>query len=88
MHFCKLHFFLKVFDDVAVELTMALLQFFSTSPSEEFLYRGMKALSKFVQISRQEVPQLIQMIGPDPKSFKGKSSRVDELIDQISSKMR
>ncbi|GJQ72124.1 hypothetical protein Trydic_g3219 [Trypoxylus dichotomus] len=77
-----------VFDDVAVELTMALLQFFNSKPSEEHLFRSMKALSKFVQVSRQEVPQLIQMIGPDPKTFKGTSPRIDELIDEISSKIR
>lgn len=77
-----------VFDDVAVELTMALLQYFNSKPNEEQLFRCMKALAKFIQISRQEVPQLIQMIGPDPKSFKGTSARIDELIDFISSKCR
>ena len=66
---------------------MALLQYFNSKPDEEQLYRCMKALNKFVQISRQEVPQLIQMIGPDPKTFKGTSTRVDELIDQIASKV-
>lgn len=60
-----------VFDDIAVELTMALLQYFNSKPSEEQLFRCMKALAKFVHVSTQEVPQLIQMIGPDPKSFKG-----------------
>lgn len=73
---------------MAVELTMAVLQYFNSKPSEELLFRCMKALSKFVQISRQEVPQLIQMIGPDPKTFKGTSQRIDELIDSINSKMR
>ncbi|XP_071052282.1 uncharacterized protein [Onthophagus taurus] len=78
----------KVFDDVAVELTMALLQYFNSKPNEENLFRCMKALSKFVEVSRQEVPQLIQMIGPDPKTFKGQSPRVDELIDLITTKIR
>ncbi|XP_044253467.1 uncharacterized protein LOC123004330 [Tribolium madens] len=77
-----------VFDDVAVELTMALLQFFNSKPNEEHLFRCMKALSKFVQISAQEVPQLIQMIGPDPRSFKGTSERIDQLIEQIATKLR
>ncbi|XP_064213520.1 uncharacterized protein LOC659663 isoform X2 [Tribolium castaneum] len=77
-----------VFDDVAVELTMALLQFFNSKPNEEHLFRCMKALSKFVQISAQEVPQLIQMIGPDPRSFKGTSERIDQLIEQIGAKLR
>lgn len=41
----------QVFDDVAIELTMALLQFFSVKPSEEHLFRTLKALSKFVMVS-------------------------------------
>ncbi|XP_055299978.1 uncharacterized protein LOC129567289 isoform X2 [Sitodiplosis mosellana] len=77
----------EVFDDIAVELTMALLQFFSEKPSEEHLFRTLKALSKFVTVSA-DIPQLVQMIGPHPKSFKGNSNRCDELIDQISQKVR
>jgi hypothetical protein len=76
-----------VFDDIAVELTMAILQFFQSKPSEEYLYRTMKALARFTTVS-PEIPQFIQMIGPEPKSFKGISSRVDELIEQISKKLR
>ncbi|XP_050499548.1 uncharacterized protein LOC114329633 isoform X1 [Diabrotica virgifera virgifera] len=78
----------KVFDDVAVELTMALLQYFNSKPPEEQLFRCLKALAKFVQVSTQEVPQLIQMIGPDPRSFKGTSERIDILVDQIAAKLR
>ncbi|XP_046744765.1 uncharacterized protein LOC124410437 isoform X3 [Diprion similis] len=77
-----------VFDDVAVELTMALLQYFNSNPSEEQLFRCMKALARFTQISGQEVPQLIQMIGPEPSKFRGVSQRVDELVDQINKKLR
>ncbi|KAL2717793.1 uncharacterized protein V1478_013493, partial [Vespula squamosa] len=72
----------EVFDDVAVELTMALLQYFNGSPAEEQLYACMKSLARFTQISGQDVPQLIQMIGPEPNKFRGTSERVDELIDQ------
>lgn len=43
----------QVFDDIAVELTMALLQFFSEKPSEEHLFRTLKALSKFVTVKLQ-----------------------------------
>ncbi|KAK0173739.1 hypothetical protein PV328_006890 [Microctonus aethiopoides] len=71
-----------VFDDVVVELTMALLQYFNGNPSEEYLYASMKALARFAQISGQEVPQLIQMIGPEPNKFRGVSKRVDEMIDE------
>ncbi|XP_031788255.1 uncharacterized protein LOC100122591 isoform X3 [Nasonia vitripennis] len=78
----------KVFDDVAVELTMALLQYFNGTPAEEQLYACMKSLARFTQISGQEVPQLIQMIGPEPAKFRGCSQRIDELIDQINKKLR
>lgn len=98
-----------VFDDVAVEISMALLQFFNSEPSEEHLFRTMKALSKFVNVSHSnashlrstlifpsffrsqvspDVPQFIQMIGPHPKTLRGKSDRINELIDQISKKVR
>ncbi|EFN65714.1 UPF0326 protein FAM152B [Camponotus floridanus] len=77
-----------VFDDVAVELTMALLQYFNGSPAEEQLYACMKSLARFTQISGQEVPQLIQMIGPEPNKFRGTSQRIDEQIDQVNKKLR
>ncbi|KAK2581785.1 hypothetical protein KPH14_002263 [Odynerus spinipes] len=77
-----------VFDDVAVELTMALLQYFNGSPAEEQLYACMKSLARFAHISGQDVPQLIQMIGPEPNKFRGTSERVDELIDQVNKKLR
>lgn len=76
-----------VFDDVAVEISMALLQFFNSEPTEEHLYRTMKALAKFALVS-PDVPQFIQMIGPHPKTLRGKSDRINELIDQISKKVR
>ncbi|XP_050581052.1 uncharacterized protein LOC126917802 isoform X1 [Bombus affinis] len=78
----------KVFDDVAVELTMALLQYFNGSPAEEQLYACMKSLARFTQISGQDVPQLIQMIGPEPNKFRGTSERIDEQIDQVNKKLR
>jgi hypothetical protein len=79
---------LQVFDDVAVELTMALLQYFNSNPPEERLFRCMKALNRFCQISQQDVPQLIQMIGPEPAKFRGTSARVDDLITQITKRLR
>lgn len=82
-----LFFKLQVFDDVAVELTMAVLQFFNSKPDEEKLFRCMKALAKFVQVSPQDVVQLIQMIGPQPNKFKGVSERVDNFIAAIQVKL-
>ncbi|KAF6200441.1 hypothetical protein GE061_004884, partial [Apolygus lucorum] len=78
----------EVFDDVAVELTMAVLQFLSKPPPEAQLFRCLKAIARFCQISAQDVPQLIQMIGPHPSSFKGSSQRNDDLIAEISRKVR
>lgn len=77
-----------MFDDVAVELTMALLQYFNGNPAEEQLFACMKSLARFTQISGQDVPQLIQMIGPEPNKFRGISERVDEQIDQVNKKLR
>lgn len=45
--------FPKVFDDVAVELTMAILQFFQSDPSEEQIFRTCKALMRFLEVRRQ-----------------------------------
>lgn len=78
----------QVFDDVAVELAMALLQFFNSNPAEEQLFRTMKALARFCQVAPTDVPQLVQMIGPEPAKFKGTSKRVDEQIQLVQSKMR
>uniref|UniRef100_A0A1B6LRJ1 PPPDE domain-containing protein n=1 Tax=Graphocephala atropunctata TaxID=36148 RepID=A0A1B6LRJ1_9HEMI len=78
----------EVFDDVAVELSMALLQFFNHSPPEEQVFRTMKALARFCQISSQDVPQLVQMIGPPPTKFSGMSERVDEQIALVTKKLR
>lgn len=41
----------------------------------------------FLQVS-PDIPQFVQMIGPHPNTFKGKSGRIDELIGLISKKCR
>lgn len=76
-------FYFQIFDDIAMEITMALLQYFNSKPPEERLFRCMKALARFSQVSRQDVAQLIQMIGPDPKQFIGISERIDAQIELI-----
>lgn len=48
----------QVFDDVAIELTMALLQFFSAKPIEEHLFRTLKALSKFVTVRKIDATEM------------------------------
>ncbi|XP_043240831.1 uncharacterized protein LOC122391203 isoform X11 [Amphibalanus amphitrite] len=77
----------EVFDDVATELAMAILQYFQTSPPEERLYRCMRALAKFAQVSYNDVPQLIKMIGPEPGKFRGQSARTDELIAELETRL-
>lgn len=76
-----------VFDEVCVELAMALLQLLQYAPGEEQLYRACKALARLVHHS-QEVPQLVLMVGPDPAAFRGTSPRVDEQIDLIVKKIK
>eukprot|EP00102_Acyrthosiphon_pisum_P011991 XP_008180957.1 PREDICTED: uncharacterized protein LOC103308749 [Acyrthosiphon pisum] len=78
----------NVFDDVVVELAMAVLQYFNSKPNEEHSFRCMKSLARFCQISRQDVPQLVQMIGPPPSAFKGISNRIDEQITEIQNYLR
>lgn len=73
-----------VFDDVAVEMAMALLQFLSEKPPELLCWRGLKSLLRCCQLARSEVPSLVKMVGPQPSEFKGCSARCDELIDQIN----
>jgi len=77
-----------VFDDVATELAMAILQFFSSEHNEEHIFRCMKGLVRFAYIAHSEVPALIKMIGPDPTQFKGMSARIDELITLIQTPLR
>jgi len=77
----------EVFDDVCSELAMAILQFFQGKPSEEHVYRCMKALHKFCTIGGRDVPQLVKMIGPDPAKFNGLSQRVDEELGPLSAKL-
>ncbi|XP_055848499.1 uncharacterized protein LOC129913717 [Episyrphus balteatus] len=75
-----------VFDDVAVEVAMAILQFFTSSPNEEQVFKALKALVRFMEVSN-DVGQFIQMIGPHPKMFAGMSERVDELVNFVTSKV-
>ncbi|XP_065560568.1 uncharacterized protein LOC136027343 isoform X3 [Artemia franciscana] len=77
-----------VFDDVATELAMAILQFLTSEQCEEHTFRALKALLRFTTIAHNEVPALIKMIGPDPETFRGISDRVNEIVDQLGSKVR
>ncbi|XP_076053020.1 uncharacterized protein LOC143032337 isoform X3 [Oratosquilla oratoria] len=75
-----------VFDDVAPELAMAILQYFNNHPAEELVWRVTTALCRFCYAS-SEVPMLIKMIGPEPGVFKGMSPRIDTVIEEINVKL-
>ncbi|CAG7724476.1 unnamed protein product [Allacma fusca] len=72
-----------VFDDVAVEMALALLQFLSEKPAETLTWRGLKSLLRCCQLARAEVPSLVKMVGPSPSELKGISARCDELVQLI-----
>ncbi|KAH9637038.1 hypothetical protein HF086_009816 [Spodoptera exigua] len=59
----------QVFDEVCVELAMALLQLLAWAPPEELLWRATRALARFAAHSH-DVPQLVAMVGPDPAAFR------------------
>ncbi len=48
----------QVFDDVAVEMALALLQFLSEKPPEPLVWRGLKSLLRCCQLARSEVMPL------------------------------
>ncbi|XP_059051606.1 uncharacterized protein LOC131846348 [Achroia grisella] len=77
----------KVFDEVCVELAMALLQLLQSAPAEEHLYRACGALARLAHHSH-DVPQLVAVVGPDPSAYRGTSQRVDEQIDLIMKKIK
>ncbi|KAI5652193.1 PPPDE putative peptidase domain-containing protein [Phthorimaea operculella] len=69
-----------VFDEVCVELGMALLQLLAWAPGEEHAWRALRALARLAQHSADvpqlvamhsaDVPQLVAMVGPDPAAFR------------------
>ncbi|XP_028160724.1 uncharacterized protein LOC114353093 isoform X2 [Ostrinia furnacalis] len=76
-----------VFDEVCVELAMALLQLLQCAPAEEHLYRACAALARLAAHS-SEVPQLVAIVGPDPAAYRGTSPRIDEQIDLIMKRVK
>ncbi|KAL0841642.1 hypothetical protein ABMA28_015294 [Loxostege sticticalis] len=76
-----------VFDEVCVELAMALLQLLQCAPAEEHLYRACAALARLAAHSG-EVPQLVAIVGPSPAAYRGTSPRVDEQIDLIMKRIK
>jgi len=69
---------LKVYNDVAAELSIAILKFIkrSKTPDEEILYRCVKSLLKFSYIIKQDLMSCIAMVQTDlDVALPGKSER-------------
>lgn len=77
----------NVFDDVASELSTAILQYLHTDLSTEHTRLCLIALTRFMDINTQDVAALTKMLGPDLSKFNGKSSEIDELVKLVQSKL-
>lgn len=77
----------EVFDDTATELSSAILQHLHNDLSEEYAFKLLSPLLRFMSVSYNDVPALVKMLGPDIGKFKGKSERVDGLVEQIQFKL-
>ena len=81
---------LKVYNDVAAELSIAILKFIkrSKAPDEEILYRCVKSLLKFSYIIRQDLMSCIAMVQTDlDQAIPGKSDRIDRLWEQLRNQL-
>lgn len=77
----------EVFDDTATELSSAVLQHLHNDLSEEHAFKLLSPLLRFMSVSYNDVPALVKMLGPDISKFRGKSERVDNLVEQIQFKL-
>jgi hypothetical protein len=81
---------LKVYNDVAVELSMATLKYIkkTKNPPEELLYRCMKSLVKFSHIIPNDILHCVAMVQVDLDALiPGRSARVDAEMDILKSKL-
>lgn len=77
----------ELFEDYATELATALLQFLHGELQEDQTFSCLTSLNRFLSISTNEISALAKMLGPDLAKFKGKSERVDSLVDEINDKI-
>lgn len=77
----------ELFDDTATELSTAVLQYLHGDVKEEQAFYCLTALLRFLQISYNDVPALVKMLGPDLQKFSGASERVKKLVDEIGLKL-
>ncbi|KAI1291792.1 Desumoylating isopeptidase 1 [Halotydeus destructor] len=77
----------EVFDDTATELATAVLQFIHGDLPEDQSFLCLTSLVRFMDISINDVPALTKMLGPDITKFKGQSQRVDDVLNEIETKL-
>lgn len=77
----------NVFDDVASELSTAILQYLHTDLSQEHTRLCLIALTRFMDINTTDIAALTKMLGPDLSKFKGKSSEIDDMVKAIQAKL-
>ncbi|KAG9511215.1 hypothetical protein GZH46_00219, partial [Fragariocoptes setiger] len=77
----------NVFDDVASELSTAILQYLhGDNISDEHMYICLLALTRFIEINTSEVLALVKMLGPDLNKLLGRSKQCDEMVVKIQAK--
>lgn len=77
----------NVFDDVASELSTAILQYLHTDLSLEHTRLCLIALLRFMDINLSDIAALTKMLGPDLGKFNGKSKEIDEMVSKIQAKL-
>jgi len=81
---------LKVYNDVAVELSMAVLKYIkkTKNPKEEILFRCVKSLVKFAHIIPKDLLHCVAMVQVDlESSVPGHSARIDAEMSILKSKL-
>lgn len=76
----------NVFDDVASELSTAILQYLHTDLSLEHTRLCLIALIRFMDINTSDIAALTKMLGPDLSKFNGKSKEIDEMVGKLQAK--
>lgn len=77
----------SVFDDVASELSTAILQYLHTDLSLEHTRLCLIALTRFMDINTSDIAALTKMLGPDLSKFNGKSQEIDGLVSKLQAKL-
>lgn len=77
----------ELFEDFATELATAVLQFIHGNLPEDQAFDCLTSLHRFMIASSNEVPALTKMLGPDMSKFKGISSRIDDVVQEIDAKV-